>query len=207
VAPFSSSIRKEFISGVSSPGKVSPKSSRPHRLKRLMIHGAVGAALLASWAAVPAQALTWNWSFDGSPHGSAQGTFTTAGSTALANTLETITAITGTYTDSGGTYNITGLSTFVGAANQFQWDGTNSSPIFSDGDGISFFLDSGAEVNMYRLSLPNPGPIDRFFSKTPIFPTKTMLTLQPSLQFRFQVQSPAPSPSSAPLPPSAGVAS
>ena len=152
----------------------------------------MGAALLASWAAVPAQALTWNWSFDGSPHGSAQGTFTTAGSTALANTLETITAITGTYTDSGGTYNITGLSTFVGAANQFQWDGTNSSPIFSDGDGISFFLDSGAEVNMYRLSLPNPGPIDRFISEDTNIPDQNNVnssTLSP-----VQVPSSVPGP-------------
>jgi hypothetical protein len=48
VAPFSSSIRKEFISGISSPGEVSLLSSRPQHLKRFMVRGAVSAALLAT---------------------------------------------------------------------------------------------------------------------------------------------------------------
>ena len=86
VAPFSSAIGKEFISGVSRPGQVSLKPSRAHRLKRFMVRGAVGATLLATWASAPAHTLTWNWSFDGSPEGSAQGTLTTAGTTAVANT-------------------------------------------------------------------------------------------------------------------------
>jgi hypothetical protein len=96
VAPFSSALGKEFISGVSRPGQVSLKPSRPHRLKRFMVRGAVGAALLATWASAPAHTLTWNWSFDGSPEGSAQGTLTTAGTTAVVNTPEIITGITGT---------------------------------------------------------------------------------------------------------------
>ncbi len=139
---FFSAATKQFIS--SAPSGNALKSSRPHRLKRLMAHGAVGAALQATWFAVPAQALTWNWSFTGD-YTSGQGTFTTAGTTAQAGITEAITAITGTYTRSGtggadGTFQITGLSNINQADNLFQWDGTNSSAIIAD-DGIGFSTD------------------------------------------------------------------
>jgi len=163
VALFSSSIRKQF-SGVSASGQVLPKPSRPQRLKRFMVRGAAGAALLATCLqAGAASALTWNWSFSGGPLPSAQGTFTTAGSTAQANTLETITGITGTYTDLGGiSRTITGLGTLNGPSNQFQWDGSNTSPIITDFHGISFTIDTPGEVNIYFNTDPGYGAIDRY---------------------------------------------
>jgi hypothetical protein len=156
VAPFSSSIRKEFISGTSSPGEVSLLSSRPQHLKRFMVRGAVSAALLATWPSASAHALTWNWSFDGS----VQGTFTTAGTTAVANTFQTITAITGTYTYSDGTFDITGLSSSFGATNDFQLDGSDPSPIIVKQDGIPFSLHNGGGINLFRNNPPIPGPLD-----------------------------------------------
>ena len=144
-------IRKQLISSTTGSGEVSVKSSRPHRLKRLMAHGAVGAALLATCLqAGAASALTWNWSFNGGPLPSGQGAFTTAGSTAQANTLETITGVTGTYIDSNGiSRTITGLVNLFGATNQFQWDGSNASPIITDYDGIAFALDTLDQVVIY----------------------------------------------------------
>ena len=134
-----SAATKQFIS--SAPNEESLKPSRPRRLNRFVAQGAVGAALLATWASAPAQALTWNWSFTGNLT-SGQGTFTTAGTTAQAGITETITGITGTYTRSGtggtdGTFQITGLgNSFSGY--RFQWDGTSTSPILSNNLGIVF---------------------------------------------------------------------
>jgi len=201
VALFSSSIRKE-LSGVSASGQVLPKPSRPQRLKRFMVRGAVGAALLATCLqAGAASALTWNWSFNGGPLPSAQGTFTTAGSTAQANTFLTITGVTGTYTDLDGiSRNITGLATYGRATNRFQWDGSNASPIITESfAGISFVLDlppppvdygNLGEVVIYNGSFsPNPGRINVFASR--YLPT---FTIQSSLL------SPVSAPSSAPVP-------
>lgn len=101
-----------------------------------------------------ARALTWNWSVT-SNNESAQGTFTTAGATAQAGVTEAITGVTGTYTrfNTGvddGTYTITGLSQYAGASNTFQWDGTNPSPLISDGGGISFtFSEVNQNVNIF----------------------------------------------------------
>ena len=149
---FFSAASKQFIS--SAPRGNALKPSRPRRLKRFVAQGAVGVALMATWFAVPAQALTWNWSFTGDVT-SGQGTFTTAGTTAQAGITETITAITGTYTRSGtlgdGTYQITGLdnSFFGGSQNFFQWDGTNTSAIISDNSGIEFSTDGGSNVIIF----------------------------------------------------------
>ena len=108
-----------------------------------------------------AQALTWNWSFTGD-FSSGQGTFTTAGSTPVADAIETITAITGTYTRFGnndkedGTYSITGMSTYAGATNTFKWNGASASPIITNFDGISFGVGLASitgfaeQVNLYR---------------------------------------------------------
>jgi hypothetical protein len=61
-----STARKQLISNVLGSGEVSPKFSRPHRLKRLTAHGAVGAALLASCLqAGAASALSFNFSYSG----------------------------------------------------------------------------------------------------------------------------------------------
>ncbi len=99
----------------------------------------------------PAQALTWSWSFTGNIS-SGQGTFSTAGSAPAANTFETITGINGTYTRSGVTYSITGLSGYAGAGNIFQWDGSGASPIVSNFNGIAFVVDGGKSINVYRKS-------------------------------------------------------
>ena len=126
-------------------------------LAKKALGGAVAVGMLSAGSA---QALTWNWSFTGD-FSSGQGTFTTAGSTPVADAIETITAITGTYTRFGnndnkdGTYSITGMSTLYGASNTFKWDGTSASSIVTDGPGISFWVDSGNEVNVYREYGPN----------------------------------------------------
>ena len=155
----------------------------------------MGAALLATWAAAPAQALTWNWSFTGDLT-SGQGTFTTAGTTAQAGITETITAITGTYTRSGtggvdGTFQITGLANSIfGGSQIFQWDGTNTSQIISDYKGIEFTTSNGTVVIQFNSA---PG----FFSSVNITGTTfagadgsiSSSTLSPVL-----ASSPAPSP-------------
>ena len=153
-----------------------------------MVRGAVGAALLASCLqAGAASALTWNWSFNGGPLPSAQGTFTTAGSTAQANTFLTITGITGTYTDPGGiSRTITGLGTLGGANNQFQWDRSNSSPIITDNNGIAFDLDTPERVNIYVSS--GIGGINR------IYTTNLASNLSSSLLSPVQDPSSAPGP-------------
>jgi hypothetical protein len=194
-----SAIRKQLISSTPASGEVSIKSSRPQRLKRLMAHGAVGAALMATCLqAGAASALTWNWSINGGPLPSGQGTFTTAGSTAQANTLETITGITGTYTDTGGiSSTITGLGTLLGATNTFQWDGSNSSPIITNFDGIAFILDTLGQVSIYYFNPPSNtgyGGINRYVTESNV-----MYSISSSLLSPVLVPSSAPVPSPLPL--------
>jgi hypothetical protein len=108
----------------------------------------------------PAQAINiWNWSFTGSGNQSASGTFQTAEVTPTAGVIYNITGITGTYNLDSVAYEITGLSDYQGAANTFQWDGTSSSSILSNFDGISFSTSSNA-VNMYSDADGYP-PIDK----------------------------------------------
>jgi hypothetical protein len=104
--------------------------------------------------ALASQAITtWNWSFTTAavnPDQFGSGTFTTADVIPTAFTTYSILDIDGTYYRNGITYNITGLSNFGGASNEFQWDGTVLSAILSDNSGISYVLDdSTTEVNMY----------------------------------------------------------
>jgi len=192
VTLFLTSIRKQ-LSGVSVSGQVLPKPSRPQHLKRFMVRGAAGAALLATCLqAGAASALTWNWSFNGGSLPSAQGTFTTAGSTAQANTLETITGITGTYTDLGGiSRTITGLGTLGGASNEFQWDGSNASPILTDDEGISFILDTLEEVNIYYASPVGFGNVNRF-ATTSTSPNSVSSSLLSPVQAPSSVPGPIP---------------
>ena len=112
------------------------------------------ASLLAPFvlAAKPAFALVWNFSF-ASDGGDASGTITTDGTgTPQANTIYNITAITGTFTPTGGTAEtITGVSTYQSATNTIEWDGTKTSSIFETGSGFSFdtLTDS---INVYQKS-------------------------------------------------------
>ena len=190
---FFSAARKQFIP--SAPSDNALKPSRPHRLKRFVAQGAVGAALLATWAAAPAQALTWNWSFTGDLT-SGQGTFMTAGTTAQAGITETITAITGTYTRSGtggadGIFQITGLDNSIfGGGQIFQWDGTNTSQIISNNSGIEFVTDGGTVLIGFDGA---PGLFSSLNATASIFNgldgSIFSSTLSPVL-----VSSPAPSP-------------
>jgi hypothetical protein len=69
-----SAIRKQLISSTPASGEVSIKSSRPQRHKRLMAHGAVGAALMATCLqAGAASALSFNFTFTGSIFGNYPG--------------------------------------------------------------------------------------------------------------------------------------
>ena len=99
------------------------------------------ASLLAPFvlAAKPAFALVWNFSF-ASNGGDASGTITTDGTgIPQANTIYNITAITGTFTPTGGSAEtITGVSTYQSAANTIGWDGTKTSSILVTGSGFSF---------------------------------------------------------------------
>jgi hypothetical protein len=119
---------------------------------------AVGLAI--SLQATPAQAITtWDWSFtnlSGSRSGS--GTFTTADVVPTANTTYDILGLSGTYSHSGTTYDILGLSSSAGADNTFRWDGTPSSSIISNGNGIVFTTSGGISVKIYSIS--GLGPIN-----------------------------------------------
>ena len=85
-------------------------------------------------ALAPSNALavtTWNWSFTTNiADQSGSGTFTTADVVPTAGTTYQITGVSGTYNRGGTAYTITGLDTSW--RNQFQWNGTTSSPILID---------------------------------------------------------------------------
>jgi hypothetical protein len=196
-----SAIRRQLISSTTGSGEVSLKFLF---FKRLMAHGGVGAALLATCLqAGAASALTWNWSFNGGPLPLGQGTFTTAGSTAQANTLETITGITGTYTDTSGiSSTITGLGTLLGATNTFQWDGSNSSPIIINFDGIAFILDTLGEDNIFYFNPPSNtgyGGINGSIEADSTIPATGFSLIFSSLLSPVLAPSSAPVPSPIPL--------
>jgi hypothetical protein len=92
------------------------------------------AAVTLGVALAPSNALavtTWNWSFAttiADQFGS--GTFTTADVVPTAGTTYQITGVSGTYNRGGTAYTITGLETSW--RNQFQWNGTTTSPILID---------------------------------------------------------------------------
>lgn len=96
-----------------------------------------------------AQAISlWNWSFSSS-NSSGIGTFTTADVTPTPNTTYQITGITGTYTRSSTSYNITGLSNYNGIAdNKFQWSGTGSQ-IRTTWGGFGFKINTNNLVNLF----------------------------------------------------------
>jgi len=97
-----------------------------------------------------AHALRWTWSLVDSKGQTSSGTFTTDGTSYLAGTNYNITAITGTsnITETGKTIaNIN--SSFHGPSNILRWDGTNSSPLISNVNGISWDNTDGNSVNIY----------------------------------------------------------
>jgi hypothetical protein len=91
----------------------------------------------------PAHAVTtWNFSFSATGGRSASGTFTTTDVIPTVNTSYAITGISGTYTEGGSSYPITGLTSFVAADNLFRWSG-DASPINVSSFGISFSTSIG----------------------------------------------------------------
>ena len=72
--------------------------------------------------------------------------------TPTAGVTYDITGITGTYNLDSVAYEIMGLSTDFGASNTFRWDGTPSSSLLSDFNGIDFIISSATYVNMYYSS-------------------------------------------------------
>ena len=141
----------------------------PRPLLASLAKKALGAAVaVGTLSAGSAQALTWNWSFT-ADLSSGQGTFTTAGPTPVADSIETITAITGTYTRFGntyenGTYVINGLGSYI-ATNTFKWDGSSTSPIITNLNGIAFNLngtDNG--VRIFNGGITGFGAVDTISS-------------------------------------------
>jgi hypothetical protein len=136
-------------------------------LTKLIIKSAIAGGTLIGLGllSAPAQAITfWNWSFTGNGNQSASGTFQTADVTPTAGVTYSITGITGTYNRDSVAYTITGLSNFQDGTNTFQWNGTSSSPLLSNIEGISFNTTS-EEVNFYYDSNSGGyGAVDRTFT-------------------------------------------
>jgi hypothetical protein len=123
-------------------------------------------AAVATLGAVlaPSNALavtTWNWSFTTDiADQSGSGTFTTADVTPTAGTTYQITGISGTYNRGGTAYTITGLN--GDESNQFQWNGTSSSPILTyQDDVISFYVGTGTDfAGMLNSASGGYAPVD-----------------------------------------------
>lgn len=97
--------------------------------------------------------LPWNMDFV-TDDGTINANITTDGSgTPQTNTVYTIQGISGTYTNiSGGTQSITGLSSLNNADNTIEWDGTKSSPVLVNTNGISFTTSGSNFFNIFSLA-------------------------------------------------------
>jgi len=117
-------------------------------LKRsLFIAGlTIGSLSLANQSA---HALSWNWSVVDSQGQTSSGTFTTDGTSYLAGTTYNITGITGTSNINATGQTIAGISSYSGATNTLQWDGTNSSTLFSDSGGIAWGNTDNEQVDIF----------------------------------------------------------
>jgi hypothetical protein len=107
-----------------------------------------GAAVLAVASHASANIL-WSWSISSSGiNGS--GTFETTGSAAVANTPYLIlpTPLTGSINGSP----ITALSGYLGADNLFAWDGTPTSALRVNNNGVSFDTAAGKSFNFYQFT-------------------------------------------------------
>ncbi|MEI6379779.1 MAG: hypothetical protein WCO81_02660 [Cyanobacteriota bacterium ELA615] len=117
-------------------------------LKRsILIAGlSIGSLSLANQGA---HALSWTWSLVDSNGQTSSGTFTTDGFSYQAGITYTISAITGTSNINQTGQTIANIIDYVGASNTLQWDGTNSSPLISNIDGISWNNTDGTFVIIY----------------------------------------------------------
>lgn len=137
-------------------------------------------ALIVACAGSAQASIVWNWSFsDGG--GVASGTFTTAGSIPTANTPYTITGITGSFNGSA----ITGLVTYSGDDQTFEWDGTASSKLLLDVGGISFstaannYNVNAGQVIHYDMAVnahSDSGRLDVFASSVAVAPEPSTIT-------------------------------
>jgi len=109
----------------------------------------IGSLSLANQSA---HALSWHWAYSDDQGGLAQGTFTTGGASYNSADVYTISAITGTYTPSGGSAEtITGFSNAVWqyVDQTFMWDGTNSSTILLNNNGFEYVTNQNSDFNIF----------------------------------------------------------
>lgn len=131
-------------------------------------------------ASTAAADIVWDWSYT-TANVSASGTLTTDGTTWEANTTYTVNTITGTYVGPAGTETITGLSSFGGADQLIQWDGTSTSPIFVDGAGLAFStpLSGDHEITVMTDGPFKPAAIEYNSDGNPTYATITSSSLTP----------------------------
>ena len=116
----------------------------------LIVGSSIGFLFVANQGA---HALSWNWSLVDFNGQTSSGTFTTDGTSYQAGTTYNITGITGTSNIGSIGHTIAGLnSLYAGASNILQWDGTNSSPLISDGGGIAWDNDDGQALVVFSFS-------------------------------------------------------
>lgn len=111
-------------------------------LRRIKHLGIPLAFLIFAFIPGAAHALTWSWSLAGGAGSfSASGTLTSDGSPPPdTSSIYSADSISGTYTDGGGTYDITGLSNYQGANNTFKWDSAGDNFIVSF-FGVAFVVE------------------------------------------------------------------
>ncbi len=135
-----------------------------------------------------AHALSWTWSLVDTNGQTSSGTFTTNGTSYQTGTTYTITGITGTSNINATGKTIAAINGSLGAPNLLQWDGTNSSPIITNGGGISWDNTDGKSVNIYYNN-PNPSYFSAVNSSLASYPGNnlriTSSTLTPPVPFEF----------------------
>jgi len=106
----------------------------------------IGSLSLANQSA---HALSWNWSVVDGNGQTSSGTFTTDGTSYQAGTTYNITGITGTSNLGATGKTIANISSVGSPSNTFQWDGTNSSPIITQYNGIEWANTDGKSIEIY----------------------------------------------------------
>ncbi len=151
---------------------------------RLPSHLLAVSLTLAAWQASVSTAtasIVWDWSYATEQGVTASGTLTTDGTTPQANTIYTVTAITGTYNGPDGKESITGLVDFGGADQKIQWDGTSSSSIFVDGAGLAFSTPTSGnhEITVMTDGPFYPASIEYNSDSNPTYGSITSSSLRP----------------------------
>ncbi|MEI6429950.1 MAG: hypothetical protein WCO45_16440 [Pseudanabaena sp. ELA607] len=175
----------------------STTSTPPHKiLKTLTVSGFAAIATIASSVAValPASAISFNFSFTGVNGLTVNSVLTTSdpSPTATANQTYTVTGISGTVNGNA----ITGLGSFspIGSPdNTFRWDGTTNIGVTGAGisfatDSIQFNLNNGAsgsisDFNPGSISVLDPnfiGTSPTSLSLTPVAATPVPFEFNPS---------------------------